>query len=92
MLADITNGISLKKIYENNLYKHRNRVAHNTQSYQRNLPTLKTLANENYQYDNYFVWFAILVLIDEIFIILYEKYLKTIEFFFDKILYIRIWQ
>jgi hypothetical protein len=77
LFTEINNGISLKEIYENHLYKHRNRVAHNTQSYQQNLPTLKTLASEKYIFDNYFVWFAILVLIDKIFIELYEKYLNV---------------
>lgn len=57
------------------LYKHRNRVAHNTLSYQQNLPTLKTLLNEGYQYENYFIYFSMLVLIDNIFISLYEHYL-----------------
>jgi hypothetical protein len=61
------------------LYNHRNRLAHNTQSYQQNLPTLKTLANENYQYENYFIRFAILILIDKIFIELYKKYLEVID-------------
>ncbi len=64
------------------LYKHRNRCAHNTQSYQQNLPTLKTLANEDYQYENYFVRFAILILIDKVFIELYKKYLEVLD---DKI-------
>ena len=60
------------------LYNHRNRCAHNLQSYQQNLPTLKTLANGNYQYENYFVRFAILILIDKIFIELYKNYLDTL--------------
>jgi hypothetical protein len=79
LFPEIKNGISLKFIYENHLYKHRNRVAHNTHSYQQNLPTLKTLVNENYIYENYFLWFALLVLIDNIFIDLYKKYLSVIE-------------
>jgi hypothetical protein len=79
LFPEIKNGISLKHIYENHLYKHRNRVAHNTHSYQQNLPTLKTLVNENYIYENYFLWFAVLVLIDNIFIELYKKYLSVIE-------------
>ena len=79
LFTEVTNGISLKYVYVNHLYKHRNRIAHNTYSYQQNLPTLKTLANENYKYENYFLWFAILVLIDEIFIELYAKYLKVLE-------------
>lgn len=72
-------GISLKDVYVKHLYKHRNRCAHNTLSYQQNLPTLKTLENEDYKYENYFLWFSILVLIDNVFIELYKKYLNTIE-------------
>ncbi len=72
-------GMSLKNIYVKHLYVHRNRCAHNTLSYQQNLPTLKTLEDEGYKYENYFLWFSILVLIDEVFIELYKKYLNTIE-------------
>lgn len=61
------------------LYNHRNRIAHNTSSYQQNLPTLKTLANPNYRYENYFMYFCILVLIDRIFIELYKKYVTEVE-------------
>jgi hypothetical protein len=79
LFTEINNGISLTKIYKEYLYKHRNRIAHNTQSYQQNLPTLKTLINPDYRYENYFLWFSMLVLIDEIFIELYNKYLKTFD-------------
>jgi hypothetical protein len=75
---DMNSNNHIRKIY-NHLYRHRNRCAHNTQSYQQNLPTLKTLADENHQYENYFVRFAILVLIDKIFIELYEKYMKLLN-------------
>jgi hypothetical protein len=61
------------------LYNHRNRCAHNTLSYQQNLPTLKTLLNDNYRYDNYFVRFALLVLLDKIFVKLYEKYATLLD-------------
>lgn len=63
------------------LYNHRNRCAHNTLSYQENLPTLKTLFNSNIKDDNYFVRFGLLILIDNIFIDLYEKYLEVLEEF-----------
>jgi len=66
----------------NLLYDHRNRCAHNTLSYQQNSPTLKTLVNKDYVYENYFIRFAILILIDKIFIKLYKKYLETLK---DKI-------
>lgn len=69
----------LKEVYENHLYKQRNRIAHNTLSYQQNLPTLKTLINENYKYENYFVYFLILALIDKIFIALYKKYFELVD-------------
>lgn len=65
---------SLCYIYKEYLYKHRNRIAHNIVSYQQNLPSLKSLIDEKYKYNNYFLWFSILILIDNIFIELYNKY------------------
>ncbi|EHQ27065.1 hypothetical protein [Mucilaginibacter paludis] len=61
------------------LYDHRNRCAHNTQSYQENLPTLATILSKNYKDDNYFVRFTLLILIDNIFRALYDKYLAIME-------------
>jgi hypothetical protein len=75
LFADAT----LKKMYEDYLYRQRNRIAHNTFSYQQNLPTLKTLINEDYKYENYFVFFFILILIDKVFIELYKNYLTTLD-------------
>lgn len=79
LFTSVAGGSSLKKIYEEHLYKHRNRIAHNTLSYQQNLPTLKTLVHEDYKYENYFVYFSVLVLIDSIFIELYKQYLTALE-------------
>lgn len=70
-------GFSLRKIYEDHLYRHRNRIAHNTQSYQQNLPTLKALLSDDFKYENYFVYFSMLVLIDNIIINLFNKYLTA---------------
>lgn len=61
------------------LYQHRNRCAHNTFSYQENLPTLKSLVDENHKYENYFIRFSLLILIDKIFTELYNKYLQVSE-------------
>ncbi|MET3037162.1 hypothetical protein ABXT08_13715 [Chryseobacterium sp. NRRL B-14859] len=61
------------------VYRHRNRCAHNTLSYQQNLPTLTELLDANYRYDNYVTRFTVLVLIDKIFIELYKKYLAVFE-------------
>ena len=75
---------SMSNLFENvlqdrysQLYTHRNRCAHNTLSYQQNLPTLQTIVHESYRYDNYFVRFALLTLLDKIFIALYIKYIET---------------
>lgn len=75
---NLFNG-DLKDDFEKYVYKHRNRCAHNLISYQENLPTLSTLADENYKYQNYFYRFYILILLDEIFMKLYAKYLEAIE-------------
>lgn len=57
------------------LYKLRNGCAHNTPSYQLNLPSLKELHDSKYQkYDNIFIFYATLVMIDEIFRKLFVKY------------------
>ena len=63
------------------LYRHRNRCAHNLLSYQDNLPTLTTLNSEDYKYDNWFIRFFLLVLIDEVFTRLYKIYLDSNHYF-----------
>ena len=65
---------NLKELYNEIVYKHRNRCAHNLKSYQDNLPTLTTIISDTYKYENYFFRFAIVILIDEIFIRLFNKY------------------
>lgn len=61
--------------YTEIVYNHRNRCAHNTTSYQVNLPSLNKISSIDYDYHNYFVRFAILLLIDVIFIKLFKYYL-----------------
>ncbi|MBS1686928.1 MAG: hypothetical protein JSS76_19480 [Bacteroidetes bacterium] len=79
LLAEANNIYSLKKVYEDHLYRHRNRCAHNLLSYQENLPTLNTLAAPNYEYNNYYLWFTLLTLMDKIYIELYQKYQLVFE-------------
>ena len=62
-----------KEVYDS-LYYYRNRLAHNTFSYQRNLPTFKSLENTDSLETNYFVWFYLLVVIDKIMIKIYEEF------------------
>lgn len=72
-------GKALFEMYEEHLYKHRNRVAHNTLSYQQNLPTLNTLEKNDYLYNNYFIYFSIIILIDNTIMYLYNEYLKALR-------------
>ena len=58
------------------LYTHRNRCAHNTHSYQHNLPSLQTMSDQKYVFENYFLHFAILIMIDKMIVCLFKKYLK----------------
>jgi len=78
LFSTLSNKYSLRQMYDH-LKRRRDRVAHNTLSYQQNLPTLRTLEKDDFKYENYFIYFSILILIDEIMIKLYKKYLKTFE-------------
>lgn len=61
------------------LYSHRNRCAHNTFSYQENLPTLHSLVDDSQIFENYFIRFSLLIMIDKILMFLYERYLNLID-------------
>lgn len=65
--------------FEHIVYDHRNRCAHNLKSYQENLPDLSNLVKKEYDYENYFFRFSILVLLDEIFMKMYREYLNLLE-------------
>ena len=54
------------------LYKQRNRCAHNLTSYQQNLPKTSYLLKKSDR-ENFFHYFTILVILDEIFTVLYKK-------------------
>jgi hypothetical protein len=56
-----------------------NRCAHNLKSYQANLPDLSVLISKDYDYQNYFFHFLILVLLDEIFMKMYREYLDLLK-------------
>lgn len=66
---------NLVKLYNDLVYLQRNRIAHNTVSYQQNLPALDTLSSEDYYLHNYFFRFAIILIVDEVFMRLYKAYL-----------------
>ena len=66
---------ALKEWFEMLVYKHRNRCAHNTLSYQVNKPDLYILADAGHEYHSYFFRYAIIILIDEIFMVLFRKFI-----------------
>lgn len=66
---------SLKNNFISITYNHRNRCAHNLNSYQENLPFLNSIIDKNYKYENYYFRFAFLILLDEIFMKLFSKYI-----------------
>jgi hypothetical protein len=68
-----------QKYYKIIIWNHRNRCAHNLMSYQQDLPSLDALTDKNRSYCNYFFRYAILILIDEIFLLLYKKYISLID-------------
>ena len=74
----------LQEIYDKFVYRKRNQIAHNTLSYQNNVQKMKHMCQDEFVHDNYFTRFAVLILIDKIFISLFEKYLeRIIELEFD---------
>lgn len=66
---------SLKNVYEITI-QHRNRCAHNTSSFQQNLPSLDNLQKKEYVLENYFVRFALLIIIDKVLVALFKRYLE----------------
>ena len=69
---------NLDHIYSR-LYIHRNRCAHNLMSYQQNLPSLKSLSSADYIYENYYIRFALLIIIDLIITELYRLFEKEYQ-------------
>lgn len=67
-------GSGLQKFYKQLVFEQRNRVAHNTASYLKDIPSLDTLADKGYVYKNYFFRFVILLVIDEVFTLMFKRY------------------
>lgn len=71
---------SLKTSYDE-MYRWRNRLAHNTQSYQFNNSTFDDYRNRaNGMLLNYFEWFLVLMVIDQIFIEYYGRYAEMVDY------------
>ena len=74
-----TCGMALQEIYKKYVYAERNRCAHNTRSYQHNLPSLKNMMADEYKLQNYFLFMSVMLLLDRIYVKLFEIYLKIIK-------------
>lgn len=70
---------TMKELYDN-LHDNRNRYAHNTLSYQQNLPSMKSLVKGG-DIGNYYEWFFLLIIIDKIFINRFERVKEIIAHF-----------
>lgn len=70
----------LSDLYKNFLYKKRNSIAHNTKSYQENLPKLNILRKEkDYERNSFYHFFTVLIIYDRIFVSLYENCIDIIN-------------
>jgi len=78
-VGDMLLSKELQDLYTGVVYEHRNRCAHNLVSIQKNLPTLRTLEEPGFVYDNYYFRFGMLVLIDEVFVRLFRRFLGAME-------------
>ncbi len=70
-------GVEARIFYKDYLYNHRNKLAHNTASYQENTPEFSVLANTNGKLRNYFLFYGYLMMIDEVFVEVFKKYLSV---------------
>ncbi len=71
-----TCGLALKELFDKYVYPERNRCAHNTRSYQQNLPSFKGMMAEEYKLHNYFLFMSVILLLDKIYMKLFEIYLE----------------
>ncbi len=77
------NDTSVLNAIYNSLYDQRNTCAHNTRSQRQNIPSLSMISNPTYIYNNYFLYFFVLLLIDEIIIKLFAMYKEAITYNFN---------
>lgn len=69
---------TISDIYTYGLYVERNRVAHNTRSYQKDLPELNNITEDSKKYHCYLVYFFILIMLDKLFVRLYGDYVRIV--------------
>lgn len=76
-----TFNLGLQGLFKKYIYVERNRCAHNTRSYQHNLPSIKEMVSPEYKLQNYFLFMSVIILLDEIYKKLFETYLEKQGYF-----------
>ena len=71
-------GGAIEQVYDS-LFRQRNRCAHNTASYQQDAITLSEMQKGQMLNSNYFSYFAILLLVDKIFIEVFCAFKESYE-------------
>lgn len=71
-------GLDSVKFYNDYLYRQRNRLAHNTSSYQENLPSFDQLSDPYSKLLNYFLFYAYLMMMDGVFVEVFRKYIQIV--------------
>ncbi len=74
-----TCGLALCEIFTKYVYAERNRCAHNTRSYQYNIPLLKEMMASDIKLQNYFLYISIILLLDNIYVKLFSIYLEKLR-------------
>lgn len=69
----------VQDIYEKYILPTRNSLAHNTNVQLNNIPTIADLAQDNYKYNNYFLFFTVFYYIDIVFMNLFKQYIRCIN-------------
>lgn len=70
---------NLVPIYSEYIYKMRNRCAHNTLSYQQDFISFEDMEKTYMVYANYFTSFAVLLLLDKVFVHLFSDFERLVE-------------
>lgn len=78
---NIRKKYNILRFYENGLYRERNRCAHNLRSYQQNLPRLIDIRNKENTNYNYYNYFHLLSIMDEIYKKMYEKLIERVTLY-----------
>ncbi len=69
----------LEKVYELSVYRHRNRCAHNLLSFQGNKPSLALMHSDEYKYWNYYLRYALILLVDKVMTNAYKQWHEQVE-------------